>query len=496
MFDTNSTITAISSAAGAGARAIVRLSGKSSFEIAKHFFTGDSDSTLNKPGGFRRETGILNLPADLSAFYNQADKSSPAANQKLPAESDYIKEIQIPCAVYIFRAPLSYTRDDLLEFHFPGSTAVANLLVDCFISEGATLANPGEFTARAFLSGRIDLSEAEAVADMVSAADQSQLRAANSALDGNIYNLCKSASTSVAEALALTEASIDFADEDIELAPADQLANQLTVQADKLQQVAELARDIPENAELMQIVLAGKPNAGKSSLLNALTGQDRAIISSVAGTTRDVISSLVTLAKTQTVKLTDIAGFGRTDCPLAAQADQAARSAVASAELILFLVDSSDSQPIDQSLVDLLADLNPKCPILPIVSKIDIAKISPANSAKLNKIFSHSSIAISSITGAGLDDLKSKLVDILNLQADRFGSQLGLHDRQRRHLQQAVECVQNAAELFYFSDQIADVAEIAAIEMRAALAQLGAISGEIVTDDLLGMIFSRFCVGK
>lgn len=486
MFDTNATISAISSAPGASHRAIVRLSGQKTFEITAKFFSPANPGALDIQKGFRCESGILTIPADAGA--------KPKTDPGTPCESELV--ITVPAEVYIFRAPHSYTRDDLLEFHIPGSVAVANALIDSFISAGARLAQPGEFTARAFLSGRIDLSKAQAVADMISAADDAQLRAANAALEGRIYKLCKEASSQVAHALALTEASIDFADEDIELAPADELAKKLTEQAQKLTKVAEIARDIPENADLMQVVLAGKPNAGKSSLLNALLGIDRAITSSLAGTTRDIISAVFAVSQTASVNLTDIAGFGRTDCPLAKQADAQARAAVSRADAILLITDSSQADSEDLALLSKLREISPRCPVVVVANKTDLAQLSEKMQQKFRDRTSEEILHASATAKIGIEQIKRKIADLLNLQADRSAQGLGLHDRQRRALQAAALGAQNAADLYMQSGQIADVAEIAAIELRFALSELGKISGEIVTDDLLGIIFGQFCVGK
>jgi len=477
MMTTDDTIVAISTAAGTAARAIVRLSGPDAIACAQAVFTS-RQGHLADLGGFRAVDGIAT--------------ASEAA-------------ITVPCRAYLFRAPRSYTRQDVVELHIPGSPPVVTALNDQLIAHGARCAEAGEFTARAFFSGRLDLSAAEAVADVINADDDSQLRSAMSALGGRVHRLCSEAAGELADVLAGVEAAIDLADEHLEEdRPAD-LARRLTDLGATLRDTARRAADMPDTAQHATAVIAGRPNVGKSSLLNALTGTDRAIVSATAGTTRDVLSASMTLRGGQAITLLDVAGFMPAGDSLEAAADTAARRAVARADAILFVVDASQASDLDAdlSLLTGVLQANARAPWLLIANKIDAVAAPPTVLADLARRIAHliqgdapPLMATSCNSATGLDELSDTLADLLDLSAARGGGAMGLHRRQKRCLLAAAQAAANAADLLNDATEVSDVAELAAIELRDALAELGQISGHVVTEDILGRIFARFCVGK
>jgi len=472
MFDTEDTIVAISTPAGTAHRAIVRLSGPDALMLADGVFVSPA-GTLADAGGFRTRDGRVTIPAH---------------------------NIELPARAYVFRCPGSYTRQDVAELHVPGAPDAVSALAGAVIDAGARQSRPGEFTARAFFSGRVDLSQATAVADVIDAENDAQLRSAMDALGGRIRRLCQQAAERISDALAGIEASIDLADEHIELDRPGELGGRLGEIASELRTIAEQADDMPETAHCPRVVLAGRPNVGKSSLLNALTGADRAIVSALAGTTRDVLSASMDLAPSVTVLLQDLAGF---DAPgpggsLAAAADSLARRALGRAEVILFVVDASAER--SDAEIELLREArtaNPRAPLLLLANKCDIARGEDiASVADLVEPPGAEPHAISATEGAGLDGLKTHLAELLHLSAQRSGQALGLHARQRRALQGCADAVGRAGRLIAPVAEVADVAELAAIELRQALSELGRISGEVVTEDILARIFQRFCVGK
>ncbi len=470
MFTSDDTIVAISSAAGSAPRAIVRLSGPDALPLA--------GEVLALAGG---------AIEDLGGFDSVAAVAGLAPHGP-----------QLPARVYVFRAPGSYTRQDIVELHVPGPAAAAAALEGRLIHAGARRAEPGEFTARALLSGRIDLSAAEAVADVVNAADDAQLRSAVSTLEGRLFNLCKESAGALTEVLACVEASIDMAHEGIALDQPLRLAQRLDALSGGLRRTADEAADMPDTADRPHAVLAGRPNVGKSSLLNALTGTPRAIVSALAGTTRDVLSAPMTVRGTGVV-MQDAAGFAGARGPVEAAAGSAARRAVAAADVILLVVEATgEGTAEDHMLFDEIRRTNPRAPLLLLVNKADLTD--PGETAAKLQELSHRigapAIATSAVTAQGLEAVKAALADCLNLGAARSGQALGLHQRQKRCLVAAAEAGARAAGLLAPAAEIIDVAELVAIELRDALAELGQISGEVVTEDVLGAIFERFCVGK
>ncbi len=447
--DDRDTIAAIATAAGAAGLGIVRLSGPASRTIARSL------------------TGIALRPRHAHRAVFHDDDGSV---------------LDDGIAVY-FAAPKSYTGEDVVELQAHGSPVLLARLLQCCIALGARAARPGEFTERAFLDGRLDLAQAEAVADLIHAGSLAAARAARRSLDGEFSRAVLSVAEQLAQLRMHVEAAFDFPDEDIDVLGTPALAARL---ADVRSALADLRAAASRGRRLvdgLHVVIAGAPNVGKSSLLNALMAEDRAIVSATAGTTRDLLRESLLLDGIA-MTLVDSAGLHASHDPLEVEGIRRARAELERADLVLAVLDGAvDAIALAAARAALAADLPADTPVLWLANKSDLGK--PGVAGAVDDV-----LAVSARSGAGLDALRGHLRRAGGTDPQGSGSfsartrHLEALDRTGVLLAEAAQCLAS------------DQGELAAEALRLAQAALGEVTGAEDADALLGRIFAGFCIGK
>jgi tRNA modification GTPase len=398
-----------------------------------------------------------------------------------------------------FAAPASFTGEDVLELHAHGSPPVLAALVERCIALGARHARPGEFSERAFLNGKLDLAQAEAVADLIAAGSLAQARAALRSLDGVFSARVEALREALVALRVHVEAAIDFPEEEIDFLADPAILARLDRLAADLDALLAEARRGQRLRDGLHVVIVGRPNAGKSSLLNALAGRERAIVTAVPGTTRDLLEQAVALDGAE-LTLVDTAGLRATADPVEAEGVRRARAELARADLALVVVDAA--QPPGSALADrdaVLADLPPGLDALVLANQID--RVAPDRRAEITARLAAAPsrgaadpppecLGLSAATGEGLDALRARLA----ARAAAAGAD-GAFSARARHVA-ALERV--AAHLAAGRAALVEAraGELLAEELREAQQDLGEITGTYTSDDLLGAIFASFCIGK
>jgi tRNA modification GTPase len=441
--DPQDTIVALASAPGAGGRAIVRLSGPDSLRVV--------GTVLTLPGS----------PSPNQRRRYEATASLPGMSTSLPVD------------LCVWPAPRSYTGQQVAELHFLSSPPLVDLLVAQLLAAGARAAQPGEFTLRAFLNGKLDLTRAEAVLGVIEAGDRDELKQALAQLAGGVTRPLQELRGDLLDLLADVEAGLDFTEEDIQFVNVEELLKRV---AKGMALVTLLGRQLEQRSvtdRSFRVVLGGRPNAGKSSLFNALVGASAALVSPEAGTTRDYLVCELELNGVR-IELVDTAGWMEPSDAIGQQAQTLGRSQANQADLILFCAESG--RPLDEAEALLLAQTEP--PVIAVATKSDQGTPAPGL------------LATSAVQGTGLGLLRDLLAE--RARSRKQPALAPSLSRCRHHVNACLENLRRAHSAILFEEP----PELLALELRGALDQLGEMVGAVYTDDLLDRIFSRFCIGK
>jgi len=386
--------------------------------------------------------------------------------------------IDVGLALY-FPAPNSFTGEDVLELHGHGGPVVMDLLVARAVELGARLARPGEFSERAFHNDKLDLVQAEAIADLIAAGSAEAARAALRSLSGEFSGAIRALDLRVMQLRAYVEAAIDFPDEDAEFLASQEVRDRLTEIGQRFAAIGDTLRQGRALRDGLNVVIAGRPNAGKSSLLNALAGFDAAIVTEIPGTTRDLLRERIHIDGLP-IHVVDTAGLRDTDDVIEMEGLRRARMEMSRADFVLYVVDATRGYGPGE-----VAQLPAGTATLVVWNKVDLPEAQPLPPSE-----DRPAVAISALTGSGLPELREQLK-----AAAGYQSESSAWSARRRH----VDALARAQSLFELAEaRLTERAsfELVAEELRQAHEALGEITGEVSNDALLGAIFATFCIGK
>ncbi len=452
------TIAAIATPLGEGGLAVIRVSGLVALAVADRCFVSPGKSQV-KPS---------TAPTHTIHFGH------------IVRDGQRIDEVLLA----VMRAPKTFTREDIVEITCHGGLLPAKLVLDTVLRNGARLAEPGEFTRRAFLNGRIDLAQAEAVADLIHSRTELALRAANEQLAGKLSQRINELRDEMVKTLAHVEAHIDFPDEDISPDTKEQLIGRLEAGSRFMNELLRTANEGQILRRGVRAAIIGRPNAGKSSLLNQLLGHDRAIVSSIAGTTRDTIEETANIRGLPIVFI-DTAGLREARDEIEEEGIRRSRTTIGKAELILQVIDASEALSPEEE--KFLNEGNGKKRIL-VLNKCDLpVVVHPPNPLQ------DATVSVSCRTGAGIEFLKDAIRQTVwsgELKAEML--EVMINSRHQEALSRAREATIRSLEAFRSNETL----ELVAMDLRIAVNAIGEIVGKTTTEDILDMIFSQFCIGK
>lgn len=451
------TIAAISTATGKGGIGIIRISGENCFEILDKIFIPKHKGEIK---GYNIKYGNI-----------------------INAET---KEIIDEVLVSYFIKPRSYTTENMCEINSHGGIVVERAILEQCLRNGARLAEPGEFTKRAFMNGRIDLSQAEAVIDIINSKTEKERQASVNQLEGRLSRKIKEIQGDLLNAMADIEASIDYPEYDIEETTSDKLKDIL----ENVKKKIILLRNSYKNGKIMKegikTIIIGKPNVGKSSLLNLMLNEERAIVSEVEGTTRDTIEEFINIEGIP-LKIIDTAGIRKTNDEIEKIGVKKSIKVINDADLIIAVFDDSRAfEDEDKEIIDLIKD---KQAII-LLNKVDLKQ----NNIDCDEIFGKRKvIKFSTITESGLDELYKEILEMFNLNEIEVNEEDFITNiRQKQHIDNALGALDKAFRTLEEKMPI----DISAISIKEVLEELGEITGQNVSEDIINEIFSKFCLGK
>ena len=463
------TIVALASPSGAGAIAVIRLSGTGALTIAEQVFQPVSGKSLSK-----QKTHTIHLGHILD-------------------EGKVLDQVLLS----IFKNPHSYTGEDVIEISCHGSTYIQQQIIQLLLRKGCRMAQAGEFTLRAFLNGKLDLSQAEAVADLISSDNEASHQIAMQQMRGGFSNEIAKLREELLNFASLIELELDFAEEDVEFADRTQFSELLTRIEFVLKRLIDsfAIGNVIKNG--IPVAIVGEPNVGKSTLLNALLNEERAIVSEIAGTTRDTIEDELVIGGIG-FRFIDTAGIRETKDVVESIGIKKTFEKIEQAQVVLFLIDSLqliiDNEQTLKVEIEKIKNQFPQKPLIVVTNKID--KLNSAQRIQFDNQLSIINypllIEISAKNNIGIDELKNQLLSFVNTGALRNNETIVTNTRHYDSLLKALEEIQKVK----FGLQSNLSSDLMAIDIKQALYYFGEITGEVTNDELLGNIFANFCIGK